>query len=62
MCVAEDGNSSFPRVTTPLGKIEGYYRTSYGGRRFEAYEGIPYAQPPTGELRFEVYEQLNSTG
>lgn len=52
--VTEERNSSFPRVITPLGEIEGYYKTSFGGRRFEAYEGIPYAQPPTGELRFKV--------
>lgn len=43
-----------PRVKTPVGAIKGYYRTSYKGRQFEAYEGIPYAVPPTGKLRFKV--------
>lgn len=43
-----------PRVKTPLGGIKGYYKTSQNGRKYEAYEGIPYALPPTGKLRFKV--------
>ena len=43
-----------PRVKTPLGGIKGYYKVSHGGRKFEAYEGIPYALPPVGKLRFKV--------
>ncbi|CAK9812182.1 Venom carboxylesterase-6 [Anthophora quadrimaculata] len=43
----------FPRVRTSLGDISGYYKTSRVGKKYEAYEGIPYAEPPVGELRFE---------
>ena len=43
-----------PRVTTQLGNVKGFYNVSYKGRKYEAYEGIPFAKPPTGELRFEV--------
>ncbi|XP_046744929.1 venom carboxylesterase-6-like [Diprion similis] len=43
-----------PRANTTIGLILGYFRTSYGGRRFKAFEGIPYAEPPIGKLRFEV--------
>jgi carboxylesterase type B len=41
-------------VTTSLGKIRGYIKTSYDGRKFSAFEGVPFAKPPTGSRRFEV--------
>ncbi|KAF2904191.1 hypothetical protein ILUMI_01983 [Ignelater luminosus] len=47
--LGEDG----PLVETTLGKVRGYYLHSYGGRKFAAFEGIPYAKPPIGDLRFE---------
>lgn len=43
-----------PRVKTPLGGVKGYYRTSLKGRKYEAFNGIPYALPPIGKLRFKV--------
>lgn len=43
-----------PRVKTPSGSLKGYYKLSQNGRRYEAYEGIPYALPPVGKLRFKV--------
>ncbi|XP_043272746.1 venom carboxylesterase-6-like [Venturia canescens] len=49
-----------PRVQTPLGKVRGYWDLSRDGRKFEAYEGIPYAQPPIGELRFEPPEPIGA--
>lgn len=42
-----------PRVKTPLGGIKGYYKLSANGRQYQAYEGIPYALPPIGKLRFK---------
>ncbi|KAL6255043.1 hypothetical protein P5V15_013376 [Pogonomyrmex californicus] len=42
-----------PRVKIPLGKLKGYYKISQHGRKYEAYEGIPYALPPVGKLRFK---------
>ncbi|XP_071576019.1 venom carboxylesterase-6-like [Temnothorax nylanderi] len=42
-----------PRVKTPLGGLRGYYKISQNGRKYEAYEGIPYALPPIGKLRFK---------
>ena len=38
-----------------LGGINGYYQKSANGRQVSAFEGIPYAQPPVGELRFQVH-------
>lgn len=46
-----------PVVRTHLGSIRGFWQVSRRGRQFQAYEGIPYAQPPVGELRFEVNER-----
>ncbi|KAJ8664709.1 hypothetical protein QAD02_006371 [Eretmocerus hayati] len=43
-----------PKVLTKLGKIKGYYKTSYNQNVYKAFEGVPYALPPTGEQRFEV--------
>ncbi|KAF2904193.1 hypothetical protein ILUMI_01985 [Ignelater luminosus] len=47
--IGEDG----PLIETSLGKVKGHYQQSYGGRKFAAFEGIPYAKPPTDDLRFE---------
>lgn len=43
-----------PKVKTPLGRLKGYYKVSQNGRKYEAYEGVPYAMPPVGKLRFKV--------
>ncbi|XP_044262620.1 venom carboxylesterase-6-like isoform X2 [Tribolium madens] len=47
-----------PLVTTPLGKIQGYISTSHDGRKFSAFEGIPFAKPPVGTRRFEEPEPV----
>ena len=44
-----------PVVTTSLGKIQGCLREFYPGKgKYEVYQGIPYALPPTGSRRFSV--------
>lgn len=43
-----------PKVKTPNGVVVGHYKKSYNGRVYSAFEGIPYAKKPIGELRFEV--------
>ncbi|KAG7188023.1 hypothetical protein KM043_015769 [Ampulex compressa] len=42
-----------PLAKTPLGSVRGYYKISENGRSYEAYEGIPFALPPVGKLRFK---------
>lgn len=43
-----------PTVNTPLGLIEGYVGLTVNSKPFLKFEGIPYAKPPIGDLRFEV--------
>lgn len=50
-----DGNLLPPLVTIPLGKISGSLMISSSGRPFLSFRGIPFAQPPIGDLRFKVY-------
>lgn len=40
-------------VTTQLGRIEGIQIRRYKGQVVSAFYGIPYAQPPVRELRFQ---------
>ena len=45
-----------PAVTTKLGTIIGQYHTTvvFGEKvKYETYLGIPYAEPPVGDLRFK---------
>ncbi|KAJ8669797.1 hypothetical protein QAD02_001056 [Eretmocerus hayati] len=55
-------------IETPLGVYFGHYKVSINGKKYAAFEGIPYAQPPVGSLRFEdpvpitnSFGQLNVT-
>lgn len=43
-----------PKVKTLNGVVVGHHRKSYNGRIYSAFEGIPYARKPVGQLRFEV--------
>jgi carboxylesterase type B len=40
------------------GKILGRYMTSRTGRHVRAFLGIPYAQPPIGDLRFRAPKKI----
>jgi len=39
-------------VSTTKGKIQGFEATTVHGRQVSAWYGVPYAQPPVGNLRF----------
>lgn len=55
LAVLANSDEAAPRVKTPLGGLKGYYKVSQNGRKYEAYEGVPYALPPIGKLRFKVH-------
>lgn len=42
-------------IETKSGKVRGMKRTTlFRKMDFYSYKGIPYAKPPTGDLRFKV--------
>ncbi|XP_015793228.1 acetylcholinesterase-1-like [Tetranychus urticae] len=51
---------SNPIVTTKFGQIKGF-SGNYGDHNYEAFLGIPFAQPPLGHLRFQLPQPFNST-
>ncbi|CAH1183790.1 unnamed protein product [Phaedon cochleariae] len=40
-------------VQLPEGKIQGHISVTKGGREFFAFQEVPYAAPPVGELRYK---------
>lgn len=50
-----------PIVVTSLGSILGSVKTTRKGFDFYAFRGIPYAEPPIGELRFKVSSLIRTS-
>ena len=46
-------NKPVPRVELSVGQVDGRRLTARSGQAFLKYPGIPYAEPPLGELRFQ---------
>ena len=44
-----------PIVQVTNGKVKGKVLTSREGRQFYGFYHIPYAEPPVGKLRFQVW-------
>lgn len=42
-----------PRVRVSEGNLSGCYLTTRYGRNISAFAGIPFAEPPIGDLRFD---------
>ncbi|XP_046610896.1 venom carboxylesterase-6-like [Neodiprion virginianus] len=47
----EDGMR--PETTIPQGRLRGINMVTHLGRRFSAFIGVPFAEPPIGDLRFK---------
>jgi hypothetical protein len=47
-----------PQVLLHQGALRGHRLTTRKGRHVLAFEGIPYAAPPTGDLRFRVCSRI----
>ncbi|XP_018571949.2 esterase FE4-like [Anoplophora glabripennis] len=45
-----------PVVTVREGKVRGKISTDFDGNHFYSFQGIPYAKPPLGDLRFKAPE------
>lgn len=55
-------SEDLPVLELTQGKIQGSIRSNLFGDKFYAFQGIPYAQPPIGALRFKVKLPLNVSG
>lgn len=51
LCISE---CTAPLVTTQQGQVCGRNVTDPAESSYHAYQGIPYARPPVGDLRFKV--------
>lgn len=55
LVLTESRTSENLRVQLPDGsRLVGRYLTSLTGRGIRAFMGVPYAEPPVGDLRFKV--------
>lgn len=41
-------------VRTKSGLVQGFIMRTIKGRRIYAFTGVPYGEPPTGQLRYNV--------
>lgn len=46
--------NQFPVVEIESGPISGILSKTWKGRTIYSFQGIPYATPPVGKLRFQV--------
>lgn len=43
-------------VNTPSGKLQGSILQTWTDKNFYSFRGVPFAEPPIGNLRFKVSE------
>lgn len=48
-----------PVVTIEQGRLKGKTGADYDGNKYYSFQGIPYAKPPLGKLRFRVSNRLH---
>ncbi|KAK3922992.1 Esterase FE4 [Frankliniella fusca] len=53
LAAADSDPAEPPMVTITTGRLSGKWLSSRDGRDIAAFEGVPYATPPLGELRFK---------
>ncbi|GJQ67385.1 hypothetical protein Trydic_g8268 [Trypoxylus dichotomus] len=56
---ADNCNEDAPTARTKFGEVRGTVLKSREGRLFAAFRGIPYAQPPVGNLRFQPPKEVD---
>ncbi|KAG7378033.1 hypothetical protein PHYPSEUDO_010618 [Phytophthora pseudosyringae] len=58
LLLATASGADLPTVTVKNGSYYGVYQSTYGQ---DLFLGMPYAQPPVGDLRFRTPQSLNTT-
>ena len=58
LCVCLAASADDTLVQTTLGPVRGYADETAQGRKFFAFNALPYAKPPLGDLRFKVLELM----
>ncbi|KAF6204264.1 hypothetical protein GE061_002604, partial [Apolygus lucorum] len=53
VCLQAVACQRLPEVTIGQGTVRGVVQKTINGREFEAFLGIPYANPPVGQNRFK---------
>ncbi|XP_076236213.1 juvenile hormone esterase isoform X2 [Calliopsis andreniformis] len=61
LLTAAAANAYSTRIWTKFGQVQGLWSRSSSGRLAAHYLGIPYAEPPLGELRFRSPQPWNHT-
>ena len=51
-------HDTMPIVNTLTGKVSGIVEQSFEGTDYFSFKGIPFAEPPVGNLRFTVSNLL----
>ena len=56
LSIVNSGDCQEDTVTVSLsqGQLRGKVATTFQGLDYYSFQGIPYAKPPVGELRFKV--------
>lgn len=52
--LADDPADERCEVAAPIGRIRGSTATSRLGKKIYSFRGVRYAEPPTGQQRFQV--------
>ena len=52
-CTGAFGSEKYVTRETKQGTLQGVIQTARNGNKFHGFLGIPYAQPPVNELRWE---------
>ncbi|KAK9729296.1 Carboxylesterase family [Popillia japonica] len=61
--ISESCSDKAPLIEISNGWLQGTFQKSYNGRIFSSFEGVPFAAPPIGKLRFEPPQEVyNWTG
>uniref|UniRef100_A0A0A9YTA4 Carboxylic ester hydrolase n=1 Tax=Lygus hesperus TaxID=30085 RepID=A0A0A9YTA4_LYGHE len=60
LCLQAAADERLPEVTIGQGTVRGLVQKTINGREFEAFLGIPYANPPVGQQRFKAAEPKES--